>query len=245
MVLNATELNHSLRALKLTVRPAVVKAPSLMQILYLHGFASSPESTKAVFLRQRLTAEGYEFSIPDLNQPSFESLDIHQVITTAANALDSIPGTSPVAIIGSSLGAFCALQILNQQTMASKRVSKLVLLAPALAADHNKQITPEVLQSWKTAGRLPVYHSGSKSNRHVPYSFIEGFNSLGEATPSSVQTMIFHGVHDEIIELKHSKEFTLRAPHGALVELESDHQLLSHLNEIAERISTFLSDHQG
>jgi pimeloyl-ACP methyl ester carboxylesterase len=214
-----------------------------MQILYLHGFASSPDSTKALFLRQRLTAEGYEFTIPDLNQPSFEFLDIHRVIATAAEALESIPGTSPIAIIGSSLGAFCALQLLARRSNAAIRVSKLVLLAPALAASHNKQLTEEVIKAWKTAGHISVYHSGSKSNRDVPYSFFEGFNSLGEATPSSAQTMIFHGVNDEIIELKHSKEFTLKAPHAALVELKSDHQLLSHLNEITDGISTFLSDH--
>ena len=44
----------------------------MMHIIYLHGFASSPMSTKAQFLAGRLAARGLTLQCPDLNQPDFQ-----------------------------------------------------------------------------------------------------------------------------------------------------------------------------
>ena len=42
-----------------------------VHVVYLHGFASSPASSKAMFLKNRLLAHGVTFNCPDLNQPDF------------------------------------------------------------------------------------------------------------------------------------------------------------------------------
>ena len=44
--------------------------PSL-EVIYLHGFASGPSSTKAVYFARKLEALGINTTIPDLNWPEF------------------------------------------------------------------------------------------------------------------------------------------------------------------------------
>ena len=76
-------------------------------VIYLHGFASSPASTKARWFARTLAAHGIEMACPDLNHPAFESLTVTRMIEQAHAAVESAPGV-PVALIGSSLGAFVA-----------------------------------------------------------------------------------------------------------------------------------------
>ena len=52
-------------------------------ILYLHGFASSPEGRKVSILRETLGPEGYRVVAPDLNRPSFEKLDFDAMVAEA------------------------------------------------------------------------------------------------------------------------------------------------------------------
>ena len=75
-----------------------------MQVVYLHGFASSARSTKATFFAEKLAAKGIEMSVPDLNQPDFSTLTVTRMLKQAADAIDA--AGEPVALIGSSLGGF-------------------------------------------------------------------------------------------------------------------------------------------
>ena len=49
-------------------------------VLYLHGFASSPESTKAQYFGERLAAHGVPLSTPDFNQPDFTTLTMSRML---------------------------------------------------------------------------------------------------------------------------------------------------------------------
>jgi uncharacterized protein len=48
----------------------------MTQILYLHGFASGPSSSKARFFRERLERAGASVEVPDLAAGDFEHLTI-------------------------------------------------------------------------------------------------------------------------------------------------------------------------
>ena len=76
--------------------------------VYLHGFASSPASSKAGRFGRELEARGVGFSCPDLNQPAFETLTVTRMLEQARAAIVAAP-RGPVALIGSSHGAFVAL----------------------------------------------------------------------------------------------------------------------------------------
>ena len=48
--------------------------------LYLHGFVSSPQSTKATFLADKLAAHQLALNCPDLNLPDFSTLTVTRMI---------------------------------------------------------------------------------------------------------------------------------------------------------------------
>src|SRR6185503_3556874 len=95
-----------------------------MNVLYFHGFASSPASAKITALRPILERDGIEMITPDLNVPSFEKLDWPSVVQLGAS-LAAIH--HPSVIVGSSLGALVALEVVKRGARAP-----LVLIAPAL-----------------------------------------------------------------------------------------------------------------
>ena len=91
-------------------------------ILYFHGFASSPESRKVTRIRDLLS--DFTLDVPDLNVPSFETLDYNAMIDVG---LAHGRATPPDAIVGSSLGSLVALEIARRGAGAP-----LVLIAPPL-----------------------------------------------------------------------------------------------------------------
>ena len=76
-------------------------------LIYLHGFASSPESSKARRFGRELAARGVGFACPDLNAPSFERLTVTRMLEATAGLIAA--AEAPTALVGSSLGAFVAL----------------------------------------------------------------------------------------------------------------------------------------
>ncbi len=74
------------------------------EYIYLHGFASSPNSAKARYIRDRFAEIHTKLKIPDLNAGDFSHLTITRQITQVAA---EFPDESvPLTLIGSSLGAF-------------------------------------------------------------------------------------------------------------------------------------------
>ena len=47
-----------------------------MRVVYLHGFASSPNSSKAQFFRRKFAERGIQMEIPILDEGKFEELTI-------------------------------------------------------------------------------------------------------------------------------------------------------------------------
>ncbi len=98
-------------------RPGVQGHP-VMRALYLHGFASSAHSSKAAFFRSKLSAHGVEMQTPDFNAPDFSTLTVSRMLAQVHDAIEAgAPG--PVALIGSSLGAFVAVHAALQDAGAS------------------------------------------------------------------------------------------------------------------------------
>jgi hypothetical protein len=68
-----------------------------MKFIYLHGFASSPRSTKAQDLLDRFTSLGLTLEIPDLNQGNFSHLTLSRQL---AQVKALLPENEPVTLIG-------------------------------------------------------------------------------------------------------------------------------------------------
>ena len=64
------------------LRHALMSA--VRHVVYLHGFASSPASSKAQRFRRELAPLGVGFSCPDFNEPAFETLTVTRMLDQVA-----------------------------------------------------------------------------------------------------------------------------------------------------------------
>jgi uncharacterized protein len=190
--------------------------------IYLHGFASGPQSTKARYFQTRYAEVGIALEVPDLNQPDFAELTISRQI---ARVVDLLPSDgAPVTLIGSSLGGLTAA-IAAQNC---HQVQQLILLAPAF--DFLTHWLPKIgdrqLTLWQQNSYLPIYHYAQQKLLPLHYNFIIDADRYHLFKSSRiVPTLIVHGIHDAVIPVAASRDFADRHPWVELVELDSDHNL--------------------
>ena len=139
-----------------------------MHVFYLHGFASSARSSKAAYLAARLGEHGVALHAPDFNEPDFATLTVSRMVEQVGRAIDALP-RGPVALIGSSLGGFVAIQVALARPAV---VDRLVLLAPALDFTGNRArgLAGSGLEEWQRTDTLPVFHYGYGRMMTVRYA---------------------------------------------------------------------------
>lgn len=209
-----------------------------MHVLYLHGFASSARSSKAGFLQSRLARHGIDLVTPDFNQPDFAGLTITRMVAQVSAAIARL-GPGPVHLIGSSLGAFVALQAASQNT----RVERLVLLAPALDFSGNRlrELGDRAFEEWQRTDTLNVFHYGFGRIMPVRFSLYEDaaqYDAFGIRVTIPVQ--IFQGRHDRAVSPETVQRWAASRPGVELHLLEDDHQLLGSLETIWREMSRFI-----
>ena len=209
-----------------------------MQVLYLHGFASSPQSSKATFFSKRLAAHGIEAIVPDLNAPDFSTLTVSRMLQQVRGVLEST--TDRFAIIGSSLGGFVAIQAALEHT---SRVDRLVLLAPALDFDGNRlsELGDRGLDAWRSSNSLAVFHYGYGRMMPVHYDLYADaltYNAFDARLPHPVQ--VFQGRHDTSVNPSTVERWAADRPNVDLHMLDDDHQLLKSLELIWREMRGFL-----
>lgn len=213
----------------------------IRHVLYLHGFASSPASTKAARLAERLARHGLTLHRPDFNQPEFETLTVSRMIDHTQRALAALP-PGPVALIGSSLGGLVALVVAASRD-ARTPVERLVLLAPALdfGASFLRELGRDGLQRWRETDRLDVFHHGDGAVRPIRYAF---FEDAVRYDPFALEvhrpTLIVQGRRDEAVDPAAVARFAETRPHVTLRMVDDDHQLLASLPEILDEVERFL-----
>ena len=209
-----------------------------MQVLYLHGFASSPHSSKATFFAEKLASKGINMVTPDLNEPDFSTLTVSRMLKQAGDAIDA--GSGPLALIGSSLGGFVAVQAALAHAV---RVQRLVLLAPALDFDGNRlsELGDRGLDEWKASNRLEVFHHAYGRLIPVHYELYADacrYNAFDEALTQPAQ--VFQGRRDTSVDPDTVERWAAARPNVELHMLDDDHQLLGSLTEIWEQMERFL-----
>ncbi|HIK31615.1 MAG TPA: alpha/beta fold hydrolase [Oscillatoriales cyanobacterium M4454_W2019_049] len=207
----------------------------MTQYLYLHGFASSPNSTKARYFGDRFGEIGIELQVLDLNDGDFSHLTLTRQLQQAARYIDATPTT----IIGSSFGGLTAAWLAEQYPA----VTRLILLAPAFEflSHWLPKLGEAQLQQWRDSGWLGVYHFGEGKVLPLHYSFVTDCQQYDETRlQRSVKTLILHGRHDEVIPVAASRQYAQSRPWVRSIELDSDHALGNVLEESWERIRQFL-----
>ncbi|MDX2229397.1 MAG: YqiA/YcfP family alpha/beta fold hydrolase [Leptolyngbyaceae cyanobacterium bins.349] len=206
------------------------------QFIYLHGFASSPQSAKARDLSDRFAKLQIPLKVPDLNQGDFTHLTLTRQLQQVEAEFPQ--DSSAVTLIGSSFGGLTAAWLGQTQP----QVERLVLLAPAFnfLSHWLPRLGYEQTQQWKSEGFLPVYHYGAEKMLPISYSFAEDAAQYRETEiQRSVPTLILHGTKDEVIPLQSSLDFAASRPWVTLIQLESDHGLQDVTDQIWQAIADF------
>ena len=203
-----------------------------MNVLYLHGFASGPQSNKAQFFRRKFDELGVEMRIPDLSAGSFETLTIGGQL----RLIEKLAGDDPV-LIGSSLGGYVAALYAARHP----EVRKLVLMAPAFgfARLWRSMLGESKVVEWRRTGWLPVYHYGDKMESRVGYELLEEAERYEDYPAISQPALIFHGRGDDAVPCEYSEEFAAQNPQAALHVMDSGHELLNVLEEMWEKVCEF------
>ena len=218
--------------------PVSPEAPGPTPALYLHGFASSPGSTKARYFAERLAAHGVALTTPDFNEPDFTTLTMSRMLEQLEREIASVGGRA--TLMGSSLGA--ALAILGAARFGTA-VSRLVLLAPAVmfAKPGHSLLPPERIEEWQRRGALPFFHYAYGEERLLDYEFYT--DSVGH-DPFEVRfnqpTLIFQGLHDTVVDPRTVEQFAGQRRNVTLSLLEDDHQLLASLPRMWASVEDFL-----
>jgi len=196
--------------------------------VYLHGFASSPESSKAVWLGEALTRAGVGYTCPDLNLPSFDTLTVTRMVEQTLAAVEA--AEAPVALIGSSLGAYVAVHAAAAD--AGRRVDRLVLLAPALDFGGNRltHLGPHSIDEWRRAGALTVYHYGLGGARDVGFQLYEDAAARDAFDVSlDLPTLVVQGRQDDVVDPAMVERWCAARPSTELHLVDDGHQLRESL----------------
>jgi uncharacterized protein len=225
-----------------------------MHVLYLHGFASSARSSKATFFASRLSALGVTVHVPDFNEPDFSTLTVTRMIDQVGTAMESL-ATDLLVLMGSSLGAFVALQAALKHP---GRVDRIILLAPALDFGPSARIGPSPaasnqaqnrldtlgdrsLEEWQRTNRLDVFHHAFGRVMPVHYELHRdacGYDCLDAQLEMPIQ--VFQGRRDTAVDPETVERWAGVRPNVELHMLDDDHQLLGSLEYIWREARTFL-----
>lgn len=209
-----------------------------MRVIYLHGFSSSPNSSKARFFGEKFAGRA-EYSAPDLTEGDFTNSTLSQQLAFLNRHVGGNPGDSPAILMGSSMGGYLAALFAARYP---QRVPKLILMAPAfgLAARWSQLLGPDVISAWERDGVRDFYHWGLKQHLPVSYELVRDGLQYEEFPNVHCPTLAMHGRHDDAVDYRLSERFAAGRKNVELVIYESDHQLLDVVDDMWERVRSFL-----
>lgn len=205
-----------------------------MKIIYLHGFASSPASSKAQFFASKFRELGIECVVPALDGGDFSSLTISNQLAI----IEREAAGQPVTLIGSSLGGYLSALYASQHP----ETEKVVLLAPAFCfgTHYPRELGPAVLEEWKTKGTRRIPHYGFGEERDLKYDMIVDAARYPDYPEFSQPALLLHGKFDDVVPCTVSETFAASHPNAKLRILASDHQLTDVTGILWDETKSFL-----
>ena len=214
-----------------------------MVVVYLHGFASSPDSSKAAFFSKRFGERGVTFLCPDLNQPAFPTL----TVTRMLQQLDALIAAQPpgdVVLMGSSLGGFVAVEAAARQDAATPHpISRLILLAPAVELEWDRwsEVGPGGVERWRHTGCVEVFHYALDRPERLNFGFYEDAVRYDPASRRlTLPVLIFQGRQDESVSPDIVERFSRQQSNATLHKIDDGHQLKNSLDYIWVETERFL-----
>ena len=234
-------------------------------ILYLHGFASGPDSVKGRALEERFAELGVSFRCIDLT-PGAEGFENSTPITMLVEAERQVAAARPRVLIGSSLGGYLAALVAARQRehrrapvgacpRTRKRlfaeeagapggavtVERVVLLAPAFRFYERwrARVTPEEEERWRREG-LEVQHHATGRPRRLAWAFMADAAKLPAYPEVRLPSLCLTGRRDETVPLEDVERFAAATQGSKLVVLDDGHDLVASIGEIFQEAREFL-----
>jgi len=214
-----------------------------MRVVYLHGFASSPQSSKARFFEGKFAQAGVAFEAPQLDEGEFRDLTISGQILVVGNAVsahrEKLAKGEPLVLMGSSLGGYLAALYAERHPEA---VDRLVLIAPAFGflMRWRARLSIKEIEQWKREGSIPIYHYGSKTEQRLGYQFLEDATQYDAVPDFHQRALILHGTEDTVVPSQVSRDFALEHTRVRLALFKSGHELTDVLEGLWRETSVFL-----
>ncbi len=213
--------------------------------LYLHGFASGPQSAKGMAVAGHYARHGIPMERLDLRLPSMENLRLSAMIAQTRAAVGD--AADRAVVFGSSLGGLTAARAAERDP----RICALVLLAPAFrfAERWRIRLGEEAWSRWEESGwwETPDYATGGVSR--VDFEFMRDAMAIdreGQGWPDvRVPTLIVHGRHDATVDPDLSRAWAHGKRHVRLVETDDAHELAESLAVILRESERFLAPFLG
>ncbi len=207
-----------------------------MNVLYLHGFASGPNGTKASALRGRLESQGAVFLAPDLNAPDFAGLTVSRSLAR----VEEMTREGTWDVVGSSLGGLTAAFFAAR---FAPRVRRVVLLCPAFHLERlfAASLGDEAIERWKAQGTHPF---ADASGQVVPvcWRLFEDLASYAGFPPVHHPTLVIHGTRDDTVPVDFSRAFARTSPLVRLEEIDDDHRMEASVAHVCARVASFLME---
>lgn len=210
-----------------------------MRVIYLHGFASGPTSSKAKFFQAKFSEAGIPVSIPSLDGGDFRNLTVTSQLSVIHKEASSIPDSEPVLLMGSSLGGYLA----SLYAARHQRVAGVILMAPAFcfASRWSESNTPEMIE-WRKQGVMEMFHYGDKVQRKIGYGLIEDGLQYENYPDVRQPALVLHGALDPVVPVSLSEEFARRHGRNAklVVYQQSGHELTNVVEDMWTEITGWI-----
>lgn len=207
----------------------------MTSVLYLHGFASSPQSKKAQYFKSRFSSAGADILVPDLVTGGFRNL----TLTGQLRAIEQAAAGRRVSLIGSSMGGYLAALYAARHP----EVEKLVLFAPAFgfARRWAENIGPDQVAAWESTGALSVMNYAEGGPAEVGWQLMEDARQYEEEPAITQPCLIYHGVNDTVVPVEASRSFARARTGVELREVDDGHELLADLEGLCRASLAFLA----
>lgn len=171
----------------------------MRRVLYLHGFASGPDSRKGRAFSEYFTRRGYQLQRLDLRVPDRDHLRVSAMLEVVDAAL-----AEPALLVGSSLGGLVAAHAAAQRD----DVPMCVLMAPAFRfVDRwRASLGEERVARWRAGEPLLVDDHAGGPPLEVDFGFYEDAARLDARAPDlRIPTLVFHGRDDDVVDIASSQ----------------------------------------
>lgn len=207
-------------------------------IIAIHGFGKR-RTDQLIPLKDYFENKDYEVLCPILfHNENMEDSNPNEWLKRAEDCVDEqLALGKEIILVGFSMGGVIATYL-----AATRRIKRLILIAPAFTYITLNNVTNTVTKKFKSD--VPVTEDGYIP---LPSSFTATFRNIVDEHKDDIAQvtcpiLIFHGMEDELIPYSSSRKIVKKIKHSQhrLVLLnDADHHLLD--NEISQKIVLQLS----